>query len=131
MEIIYKRSASSLALQLSARIEHRLGSLWHPVDTAAIIWKPGNGEYPSYDIREPRSLLLFHLASILDANECGLECISITDEEKDDYFRSLYSAVAREAKELGGTGTFSEAQLSSMFSMFHENMRKELKSNGR
>lgn len=130
-ERIYKRPARKLALLLSERIEHRLGCIWKPVDNAAIFWKPENGEHPDSSMREPRRVLLFHIAAILDINECELECLSIPSCEKDAYFQSLYSAVAREAIELGDTGPFSEDQLTSTFSMFHDNMRQELKSHSR
>lgn len=69
-----------------------------------------------------------YLSSILYLNDFELECFSTPREQKNDYFHFLYSVFALEAIEPKDTGPFSGVQLPSMFIMFPENMRKELKS---
>ena len=83
------------------------------------------------ELRGPRLVLLFHLAFVLDVNECEMECLQCSCDDKVEYFVTLAAVVAREAAELGGNDMFSSEELQSLFSMFHKQMRLELTSNGR
>ena len=82
-------------------------------------------------MRAPRRILLFHLAAILDVNECELDFLQCSSQQHLDYIDNLYSAVARETVELGDYEGFSFKDLTNMFSIFHNRMRAELKKEGR
>lgn len=76
-----KNHAKALAIRLA---DARLGSLWKCADATAINWAPSNEEasQPDREMHEPRRVLLFHIAALLDVNECSLEFLSCADDEK-------------------------------------------------
>ena len=82
-------------------------------------------------MRAPRRTLLFHLEAIFYVNECELDFLQCSSQQRLDYIENLYSAVAREAVELGDYGGFSFKDLTNMFSMFHNHIQAELKKEGR
>lgn len=124
--LIYKLPARQLASELANHINHRFGTPWKPVDAAVITWCPKDEDEPERFMRSPRRVLLFHLASILDINECKLEFIQLSEENNEWYYKSLCSTVAREALELGDTAKVSMEQLKTICFIFHSNMRKDL-----
>lgn len=126
-----RRHARDLALELAQRIEDRFGCLWRPVDDRVINWYPKGDEEPQIAFREPRRVLLFHLTAMLDVNECELDFLNLSTEEREEYVTMMYSAAAREAMELGDYGGFQFMELKRMFEMFHTHMRAQLRKNGR
>lgn len=130
-ERLHKQSARKLALELAEKIEERFGSVWRPVDSSILEWEPKDGERPPASFRLPLRVVLFHIAALMDINECEFEWLQLQNEDKDEYISSLYAAVAREAIALGETGLFNQSQLKSMFGLFHGHMRAELKKRGR
>lgn len=50
---------------------------------------------PQKTVRASRRVLLFHVAAILDPNECELECLKCPNEDRTQYFSCLYHAVGR------------------------------------
>lgn len=128
---LHKRAAKELALQLAKSVADRLGALWRPVVSAAIHWTPEDNESPPRSHHLPRRVLLFHLSALMDINECEFEWLELNEGEKEVYLQSLYGALIREAIELGDSGPFSSARLQSLFELFHEKMRADLREAGR
>lgn len=89
-------------------MDTRLENLLKQADESAAIWRPGSyidrkndGENeidPS--LRGARRVLLFHIAAILDANDCFLEAIEENEMEYPSYYKLLYRAVVHETIEL-------------------------------
>ena len=131
MEMLCKSKAKQLALKIAESLEARLGDIWNPVEASVISWSPEDDEEPPTSVKAPRRILLFHLAAVLDVNECELEFLRLNKMDRESYFTKLHDAVAREAIEIGGAGPFERTQLQTMFSMFHLSMREELKKHGR
>ena len=124
---MHKIAAKQLALKLAGRLKHRLGDLWNPVAEDTIHWQPSDDEEPHAHVRGPRRILFFHLASILNINECHLEFLDCSETERLSYVNSLSSVVACEACELGENSAFSREDLSSLFVLFHKQMVRILK----
>lgn len=132
--LLVKPQAKQLARALAAALEKRLGHIWKQVDEASALWHPSefsDVNEPAPQIRESRRTLLFHIAAILDINECQLEAIEPYPLPMDDYMSLLYRAVVREAQELDGSLKKMGANLEVLFSMFHKEMLSELEKNGR
>ena len=55
---------------------------------------------PEKNIHEERRVLLYHLCSLVDNNECSLDFLVVTDLEKKSYFKIFYKALVRETIEL-------------------------------
>ena len=105
--------------------------MWQSVDPDVMVWCPSGEDEPSTVMRDPRRVLLFHIAACLDVNECEMEFLNVAKPDRERYMKSLYNAVARESMELENTGVFSIEQLVMAFSMVHCEMRAVLKRNGR
>ena len=126
-----KKAARDLARELSMVIKERLSALWTPVGNHVFTWNPSAHETLAVQERAMRRVLLFHIAAIVDVNECELEFLGLSSSERELYISNMYKAVAREALELGGTGSLTLTQLETLFGMLHSEMREELKKCGR
>ena len=137
-----KSCAKDLAEKIAHRIKQRLGSLWEPVSPSVAQWRPvtplvgsehisDHEEEPQAEMRGPRRILLFHIASILDVNECELEYLQCSQRDRESYMKVLYTAVSREAMEHEANSVFDIDQLSVVFGLLHKNMRRELQSTSR
>lgn len=105
------------------------------MSSSAAQWRPnghdGESDEPSRQYHGPRRTLLFHIASMMDVNECALDFIDVESTEKTKYFKLLYHSVAREVCELQTDQISHLDRLSTIFSLFHENMLRELEQKGR
>ena len=134
---LQKESAKQLALKLADSITFRLQSIWKPVNEAAARWRPNEdntdneSDRPMQHFHQPRRTLLFHISAVFDVNECELDFLDMGKEEREDYFKLLYSSIAREVVELDSKQTENQERLAVLFSMFHDNMRKTLHERGR
>lgn len=74
----------------------RLGHIWQRVGSNAAAGisfseettdfiSNGKSYTLSRDIREPRRVLMFHIAAILDLNEFGLNFLDCTDSEMEEF----------------------------------------------
>ena len=97
------------------------------------MWSPDDisDDEPPYDIREPQRTVLFHIASMLDVNECELEFMQCDRLTREAYYIVLYAAIAREVLELKSTDVSTEELLQVLFGLFHQKMRTDLKQCGR
>ena len=133
--------AKELARRIARSVLERFGKMWNAVDDEAVRWCPadtnenvelGSGqESPDKDMHEPRRTLLFHVAAMLDVNECSLDFLDMDDEKKEKYFDLLCAAVVREACELDGEGNISRDKLRVVYGLFHDEMLKTLAKKGR
>lgn len=136
---LQKSTAKELAVKIACNIERRLGKLWKPVEEHVALWSSHcsddlgyeGSDVPDSDIREPRRVLLFHIAAVLDVNETCLDFLDYTWEQKVGYYEILYKAIVREAKELKKDIYFSAAELKVLFSLFHKSMIQKLQECGR
>ncbi|KAI0561249.1 hypothetical protein FGB62_89g118 [Gracilaria domingensis] len=134
---LVKPVARDLCRKLCTSLNTRLGILWKPVATASIDWDPSNEDQDLHlsggiaTLAEGRRVLLFHLAALLDINECELEFVGSTQYERDVYFHLLYGAQVREIQSLDECSQFSTTSLETLADLFHTNMRQTLKENGR
>lgn len=125
------RAARDLARDLAEKVRDRFGILWEPVTEGALMWSPTESEEPCTELRPYRRVLLFHIAAVMDVNECELEFLSVSKCDRESYIQGLHKAVAREALELGDTGKLNFNQLVTTFGMLHDEMREVLKTSGR
>ena len=88
-------------------------------------------ELPDKKIRKPRRTLLYHIAAMLDVNECQFDFLKINQREKEKYFEVVYAAVIREVVELDKSLKTQEDDLKVVFRMFHKCMSEKLEKHGR
>lgn len=149
MCILKRRIAKEFASEIAYALDDRFAVLWLPVSDYAARWRPSETvsddeacesdemedrnefDEPDRAVREPRRALLFHIAAMLDVNECGLDFLRCTDDEKVEYVNILERAVVREAIELDGDLARDEEMLVTIFKGFHKNMRSWLEKHGR
>ena len=133
-----KLAAKDLATQLADRIKYRLGHLWGQIDATAALWRPDdtaceNGEDEDIDesMQKPRRTLLFHIAAMLDINECQFDFIDVSPLSRDAYINVVQRAVVREALELDEKLQPMADNLGVIFRMMHDEMLRTLRSTGR
>ncbi|KAI0561120.1 hypothetical protein FGB62_92g12 [Gracilaria domingensis] len=75
---LVKPVARDLCRKLCTSLDAGLVDLWKPVSAASIAWNPSQGDH-DFDysggivsLVEGRRVLLFHLAALMDINECEL-----------------------------------------------------------
>ena len=107
--------AKYLACKLAESLKDRLGNMWNVLSATSALWRHEDDTDTPENIRAPQRTLLYHLAAVLDVNECNLEFLSCTEHERTDYYTLLIEVVAREAIELGGNDAFSADELQSFF----------------
>lgn len=104
--------AQELLMQMTKKISDCFGELRKPVHKTVATWRPHTGGKSSddcaisgeamsrIDLQRPRRLLLFHLFSTVEGNECFFDFLDLKDEGKKVYYDVLYSAAVREVIEL-------------------------------
>lgn len=133
-----RHAPKQLAIQLANRFDVRLGHLWRQVDEISAEWRPDPSERTSdgderidADLQKPRRALLFHIAAVLDINECEMEFIDAKPLSREQYIHVVQRAVVREAVELDDNLKAMGENLNILFGMLHDHMRSTLKKVGR
>ncbi|KAI0558477.1 Ribonuclease H-like protein [Gracilaria domingensis] len=143
--ILQKQHSKNLAVCLAQRIKERLGSIWKRVSEDVAIWLPTAqsgaenilssslpaSQTPYPEMRAPRRVLLFHIAALLDINECGFDFLDCTQSEKEQYKEIIMNAVIREAIELDSSLSNYGDSLRAVLKLFCGGMYSELQSCGR
>lgn len=77
------------------------------IDEQSVIWNrhleetdEDTNERPSKETSLSRRTLLFHIAALIDINECHLDFLDATAEEKGKYYSRLYRAATSEINAL-------------------------------
>ncbi|KAI0562610.1 hypothetical protein FGB62_57g211 [Gracilaria domingensis] len=88
---LVKPAAQDLCRRLCDALSLRLGNLWRPVPSSSCAWHTDMPSVPTEQsqtlINRDRRTLLFHLAVLLDVNECELEFLEDGIESRASYFR--------------------------------------------
>lgn len=123
-----RNQPKSLAVKLADRIAFRLGAVWERVDEEAAHWRPNTDQEsePDKDLHEARRVLLFHVAAIMDVNECCLDFLDCSENDRKAYKKVLFSAVVREAVELESSLAPRAERLEVVFGLLHDEMREVL-----
>lgn len=136
---LIKVHARKLAREFAQAIQRRLGHVWSQVSSSAAMWRPassndcddddGGDIDPTY--HKPRRVLLYHIAAMLDVNECQLEFIDPHPLSRAAYIQVLRRAVVREVVELDNSMSSISSQLEVIYGMLHDHMLTSLQKNGR
>jgi hypothetical protein len=86
--------ARELAADIATALKQRVGHLWCKADD--VIGKEADDGVQNF--KEKRRALLFHLASMVDVNECALDWLA--REEREAYYKKLYKAMALDKAQL-------------------------------
>ena len=135
--------AKTLAKRLANSIESRLSLLWAPVSMSTALWRPSDNDgetdveddlgpdvfVPNQEMHAPRRALLFHVAAMLDVNECALDFLE-DGVGRNDYYQILYKGVVREVVELNGALSSNEEHMQVVFKLFHQGMLQTLLGKG-
>ncbi|KAI0563687.1 hypothetical protein FGB62_35g07 [Gracilaria domingensis] len=123
--------------QLCSALESWLGHLWRPLPPSSLAFVPAHLQSVSDVMHltteklKDRRVLLFHLAALLDVNECGLEILGDTQDERETHFRLLDEALARDVIMMDSSCRLSTASLATLYGRFHAHIRETLKVRGR
>ena len=108
------------------------------MDASAALWRPQSiadaddgDETVDISLQKQRRTLLFHIAAVVDVNECQLECIDPSPLSRDANINVLCRAVVRESIELDNKLQPLSESLEPAFGILYSTMVCLLKSHGR
>lgn len=136
-EHLNKTHAKELTRKLANGIKERLGAIWQPVHSTVAEWRPDDTEIsngaqqPDRNMHQPRRVLLFHIAALLDVNECALDCMDINTDEEIEYYKLLHTSVVREVEELNINSIVDTNYLLISLHALHKQMLQHLNLEGR
>ena len=76
-------------MELVTAIKLRLGSIWPTVSMEAVTWDSKDGIEPPKTISIERRRLLFHIAALMDVNECEMKFLQYDGEQRPEYMKRL------------------------------------------
>ena len=79
---LQKRTARRPVSELAGCIQTRRETLWILIPVNAIKWLPEDGNETNRLIRAPLRDLLFHVSTMFDVNECELDFLNFSDDER-------------------------------------------------